>query len=136
MTYWTKIFVGVPLGAILLVVGVTFTALEAGDVLTARTIDAETGEERKTHIWFATSSEGVFLEAGNPQSRWVRDLANGSTLRLEGGGLDGQHSFSIKPGRRAEIRQMMREKYGWRDRWIGMVFDLSATELIELDSPD
>ena len=134
--FWLKTLAALLLGAVILTGSVTYVALESGNVLTAQTIDQKTGEARDTHIWFVEDERGLFLEAGSPQNPWVQDLVDGSTLGLKGKGVDGDYQFVIQPGRHSEIRTMMRARYGWRDRWIGLLFDVSRSQLIEVKKND
>ena len=112
---------------------VTYAALEGGGVVTALTVDPASGEQRKTHIWFVSEGKEVLLEAGAPDSPWVRDLADGSTLTLVGEGIDGRYDFRIRPGGHDRIRSLMRAKYGWRDEWVELLFDVSHSQLVEIE---
>ena len=133
--------VGMALVAALIVLivcfaGLTLLALESGGVVTVRTTDADSGLVRTPRIWFVEHADNLYLEAGHPNNPWVRDLARVQQLRLDGQGLDGDYSFQI--GREAAehqlIRRLMQEKYGWRDWWIGLVFDTSASQLVTIQA--
>ncbi len=117
-----------------IVSGITYLALESGDVVTVETLDSSTDEIRVTRIWFVRSDGGLFLEAGTPTNSWVEDLEHASTIKLAGHNLDGEYAFKIhlKPADHENIRALMRSKYGWRDLWIAILFDTSQSQLVEV----
>ncbi len=119
----------------ILLVGVVITAvaLEISGVVTVHT-ETAAGANRTTHVWFVEEDGTLYLEAGNPQNPWVVDLIDADELRLSGQDLDGRYRFMLHTSAESHqrIRQMMRDKYGWRDVWIGMLFDTSASRMMEL----
>jgi hypothetical protein len=124
------------LGVIIAVafLGTTYTALEAGGVLVVETERADLDQPRRTRVWYITDKDRVYLEAGHPDNPWVRDLKDARRLKIIGEGVSGEYAFVIKdtPADRTTIRQMMREKYGWRDWWISSVFDTAHSRMVEL----
>ena len=131
MLKWILAVVGI---VVMSFVGITFFALEYGDVAVVETMDKSTGKQRLTHIWHVQTGDQLFLEGGSPTNPWVQDLEYLSTIRLIGNGIDGEYAFVIRDDddNHAEIRALMRAKYGWRDRWVGIVFDTSKSMLIEV----
>jgi hypothetical protein len=111
----------------------TYLALELGEVAIVETMEPD-GKPRHTHVWYVEEGDALYLEAGHPDNPWVRELEHMQTLTLASDGVDGEYLFeqSQKPGDHARIRRMMRRKYGWRDWWIGLLFDTSRSRLIEL----
>ena len=110
----------------------TYLALEANNVIVVETIDPDTLENRHTHIWYVIDAEHVLLEAGHPDNPWVKDLTKATTLRLLGEGLDGSYRFTLHgASSHAGIRTRMREKYGWRDWWVDLLFDTSRSVMVE-----
>ena len=118
---------------ILVIVVITAVALEISGVVTVHT-ETPAGAHRTTHVWFVEDDGVLYLEAGSPTNPWVVDLIDKQTLRLSGQGLDGTYRFALHEsgGSHQRIREMMRQKYGWRDVWIGMLFDTSASQMMEL----
>jgi hypothetical protein len=113
--------------------GITYVALEASGVVVVEPV--VDGEARCAHVWFVRENDELWLEAGHPDSPWVRDLVRASTLRLVGEGLDGEYRFSIDATAdgHERIRAALRRKYGWRDRWIDGLVDLSRSHLVVLE---
>ncbi|HET9062611.1 MAG TPA: hypothetical protein VFO62_04920 [Candidatus Binatia bacterium] len=118
--------------AAMIFAGVTYVALEASGVVVVETDVG--GKTRSAHVWFVRENGELWLEAGHPDSPWVRDLAGATTLRLLGEGLDGAYRFSIDATAEGHerIRTALRRKYGWRDRWIDALVDLSHSRLVVL----
>ena len=128
-----KAFVSAVVTLMLVVAVVTAVALELGGVVTVHTTSAN-GAHRTTHIWYVETEDGLFIEAGHPDNPWVTDLQDAHELHLSGQGIDGRYRFVMHttPASHAKIRTLMREKYGWRDVWVGMLFDVSASRMMEL----
>ena len=114
--------------------GTTYLALEAGGVLVVETKRADRDEARRTHVWYITDGDRLYLEAGHPDNPWVRDLRHVQRIKIIGQRIGGEYAFVIKetPADRTTIRQMMRAKYGWRDWWISALFDTAHSRMVEL----
>jgi len=122
---------------LLLLVGLvctTYIALEVGGVVSVRTISAFNGT-RTTHVWYVEDGGSIFLEASHPASSWVKDLSLFETIHIEDDVIGGRYTFSIdhSESAHAKIRRMMRQKYGWRDMWVSSLFDVSLSQLVELE---
>ena len=116
-------------------VGITWLALEASSVVVVVTDDGE-GEQRLTRIWYVDTPGGVALEAGHPDNPWVLDLNAATTLGLQGEALDGHYEFLLVENSGPQIRKLMRDKYGWRDVWISLIFDVSRSQMVVLTPVD
>ena len=127
-----KWIAGAGAGSVITLVAITWVALESEGVVVVHTQDAD-GQPRSTHVWYVGARE-IFLEAGHPDNPWVRDLQHSDTVRLSGEGLDGLYTFRIEPAGHDNIRALMRDKYGWRDVWIGWLFDTTQSQLVRLSS--
>lgn len=112
----------------------TLVALELSGVVTVQTVNFETGEVRETHIWYIEKSQNsLILEAGTPTNPWVLDLDQMESLTLVGDGRDGEYLFTkLPPDSHTMIRAAMRDKYGWRDWWISLLFDTSQSYAMEV----
>lgn len=121
-------------GITVVLIAVTLFALEAGDVVTVQTTIGSSSI-RETRIWFVQTNSGVVLEAKSPHEPWAMDLARNPSVGLQGSDLDGEYAASIdrKVSGHDDIRAIMREKYGWRDWWLAMLFDTSQSQLIRLE---
>lgn len=119
---------------VLCLAATTYIALESGGVVTVETVQPGTQAVRETHVWFVRDAEEIFLEAGHPNNRWVRDLDHLTKIRLSGSEIDGTYGFIVHKGSEGhkKIRSLMRSKYGWRDRWISLLFNVSESSLVEV----
>ena len=77
---------------IVLLVGVTYVALERDGVIEVITLDTS-GEPRVTRIWYVQQDGALFLEAGHPENPWVQDLKHQDTVELKGSNLDGRYLY-------------------------------------------
>lgn len=112
----------------------TWVALEQDGVLVVETHSID-GDLRATHIWFVENEGKIYLEGGNPNNPWVKDLESLDVIRIAGEGRDGEYRFTVNesPSHHDLIRNLMRRKYGWRDWWVDLLFDTSESSLIELE---
>jgi hypothetical protein len=113
--------------------GLTWWALESSGVavLETRTPD---GSTRSTHVWYVTHDGEVWLEAGTPENPWFQDVEGTPRVLLR---LEGHFAESLaEPVREASghttIRSLLREKYGLRDWWVGVLFDTSRSVAVRL----
>lgn len=132
------ISLGIALAVVVGTAGITYLALELGEVAIVETVNPDGARLRQTRIWYVHQPDGLYLEAGHPDNPWVRDLEQMQTLTLSGEGISGEYVFEQHESAadHQRVREMMRRKYGWRDWWIGVVFDTSQSRLIELEPAD
>ena len=114
---------------IVALLGTTYIALESSDVAIAETV-TPVGDSRATHIWYIETSDGFALEAGSPQNPWIQDLRSGSSLHLTINAERKPFNFEFQPSSHPQIREEMRAKYGWRDAWVALLFDVSESQRI------
>ncbi len=112
---------------------VTLLALEGREVVVLRTTDAD-GHVRKTRTWIADADGSVLIEAANPERPFLRDLRTTPQLELERRGHVYQCSAAVVPNPEGHerVRQLLAAKYGWADRWIGRLTDVSASLALRL----
>ena len=122
---------------------ITYWALESSGVAIAETTMSD-GAPRTTHVWFVSDSGGLWLEAGTPDNGWYRDVLSNPQLTLV---IEGKSQLFIArpefdPDAPNEphqfIRSLIRDKYGFRDRWVGLLVDTAesvAVRLLPVESP-
>jgi hypothetical protein len=112
---------------------VTVWALESGGVAVVETRDAG-GAARRTHVWFVEAEGELWLEAGTPENPWYRDVLRDPALVLEVADRRERYRAQPVPGEtaRARIRRLLREKYGLRDAWVGLLVDTSRSVAVRL----
>lgn len=113
--------------------GTTWWALESGGVAVVETRTPE-GADRSTHVWYTEPDGELWLEAGTPENPWFRDVQQHPELTFR---LDGRSArYTAQPvedvSGHARIRSLIREKYGLRDRWVGLLVDTSRSVAVRL----
>jgi hypothetical protein len=125
------------LAALLLALaGISYLALESGEVAVVETRGAR-GEIRSTHVWHVEHDGELWLEAGTPDNGWFVDLLSDPTLTLRASGRSGRYRAHPveNPVVHQRIRSLLREKYGWRDWWVGfLIVDSAGTIPVRLEA--
>ena len=120
--------------AVLGFAGVTLLALEGREVVQLRTVTPE-GSVRRTRTWVADADGAMWVEAANVQRPFLLDLRVHPDIELVRGGTVLPVRAVAVPGLDAhrKIRSLLAEKYGWADRWIGLLADTSHSEAVRLE---
>jgi hypothetical protein len=116
---------------------VTLFALEGREVVVLRTA-AEGGGERTTRTWIADADGVAWVEAASPERPFLHDLEHEPVLRLDRHGrpLRCRTTVAPNPAGHRRIRDLLADKYGWADRWIGLVADTARSLAVRLDCED
>ena len=121
--------------AVALFVATTWIALESGGVAVVTT-ETRGADPRETHVWFAEIAGERWLEAGAPSNPWFVAVQAQPRIRI---------AFPNEPPRtfvaeavrsRAAqrlVRRALHAKYGWRDAWVGLFVDASASVAVKLE---
>lgn len=119
--------------AVLLFVGLTAWALEADGVAVLETRSPD-GSSRETHVWFVTREGELWVEVGSPENGWWQDVQRDPTLEFRSDDLDGRFRARLDedPGAHPRLRAALREKYGLRDRWVGLLVDSTQSLAVQL----
>jgi len=119
--------------AALAVGAVTWWALESGGVAVIETRDPA-GGVRSTHVWYVEPDGELWLEAGTPENSWFQDAHADPTIVFRANGrTEGYLAEPVDdPRGHPRIRLLMREKYGIRDVWVGLLFDTSRSIAVRL----
>lgn len=123
------------LGAAVAFALVTWVALEGGDVSVLRT-HAEGASWRSTHVWTVEGEEGaLWVEAATPERPWLEDVRRDARVEIDHDGTTTWWSATPVEGEEAHahVRALLREKYGWADRWVGLLQDTSQSIAVRLD---
>lgn len=113
---------------------ITLVALEGREVVTLRTRDAS-GAARETRAWVADADGAEWVEAANADRPFLRHIQAGSGVDLwrDGSWRSCTATTEPPPTGHVRIRRLLAEKYGWADRWIGLLADTSASWAARLD---
>jgi hypothetical protein len=111
----------------------TWWALESGGVAIVETRAAD-GSTRSTHVWFVEPGGELWIEAGTPKNGWYVDIQQERTLLFSAARRSGSYLAERVPGSDAHdrIRSLLRDKYGFRDWWIDLIFETSDSIAVRL----
>ncbi len=112
---------------------VTLVALEGGEVVVLRTID-EHGAARDTRTWVADADGALWIEAANPDRPFLLHIRRQPDVELRRAGVwrSCHASVAANPEGHERIRRLLRERYGWKDWWIGLLTDTSGSLAVRL----
>ena len=118
MNVVTRVLIAVMALAVLYF-GLQVFASEGGEVVVLYTDDGET--EATTRLWVVDDAGAIWLRSGaGGDSGWFQRLEDNPHIGLERGGQRRRYLATPVPEKTARINALMREKYGWRDRVIGL----------------
>ena len=122
------------LGLATLFVLVTLVALEGQEVVVLRTSDTQ-GHARETRTWIADHEGALWIEAANPEREFYHHIVANPEVELK---RDGEwrryHGVALAtPEGHALIRGLLSRKYGWADRWVGLIADTSRSIAVRLE---
>ncbi len=128
-----KVAFAVVIATFATVVGATWWALESGGVAVIQT-RAPDGTVRSTHVWYVEPRGELWLEAGTPDNPWFQDVQRDPLVMLD---IDGRTETYVAepvyhPQAHSRIRSLLREKYGRRDRFVGLLVDTSRSVAVRL----
>jgi hypothetical protein len=120
-------------GALLCLLVVAWWVLESEGVAIVETRAAD-GAIRSTHVWHVRRADQLWLEAGTPQNGWYLDIQRTPELTITIDGVAGVYRAVPVHDRVAqrEVRELLRAKYGWRDRTVGLFVDAAAAVPVRL----
>jgi hypothetical protein len=109
-------------------------ALESGGVAVLET-RAEDGAVRTTRVWVAESDGALLLEAATPERSWYRDVERDPQVSLARAGRAEAFRAVPEPGEAGHrrVRALLRERYGWRDAFVGLLQDTSRSVAVRLE---
>jgi hypothetical protein len=113
---------------------VTLLAVEGVEVVQLRTT-APDGRVRTTRTWVADAGGAMWIESATPERPFLQDVLARPDVELVRGGRVLGLRATVVPGDDGHrtIRDLLRAKYGWADRWVGLLTDTSRSVAVRLD---
>jgi hypothetical protein len=109
-------------------------ASESGEVVVLHTIDAA-GAPHETRLWVVDDAGRPWLRAGSADSGWFAQLRDRPDVRILRNGQTLQVRAVPEVAARGRINDLMSEKYGWADAYIGFFFGREDAVPIRLEAP-
>jgi hypothetical protein len=113
---------------VLLLAVVTLLALEGGEVVILRT-KAKGGVVHETRTWIVDDADGAWIEAASPTRPFLWDVVANSQVEVwRDARWQRCHAMvAANPAGHERVRRLLARKYGWKDRWIGLLADTSES---------
>jgi hypothetical protein len=112
-------FVGIVLAAVLMFIAAERIASETAEVVILHTDDG--AEQVTTRLWVADYDGSAWLRTGADGSGWYTRLTANPQIEVERDGRLASYTAVPEPSASDAVNARMLEKYGWRDRFIGMI---------------
>jgi hypothetical protein len=95
---------------------------EQNEVAVLRTVD-ETGAVHETKLWVVDLDGAPWVRLARPGREWFERLRERPDVELVRGGVLMPYRAVVVPDAetRARVDAAFAEKYGWVDRWYGLV---------------
>ena len=124
---------GLFVALVVVVMGLQMIASETGEVVVVTTQD-ETGVKSETRLWIVEHEGSRWLRSGGgAASGWYQQLLANPQLELLRGTTRYYHRATPVPDMQATVNDLMGEKYGWADSYIGFLFGREDSIAIRLD---
>lgn len=123
------------LAAVAALAATTWLALEGGEVALLRARAADGGFE-SVRVWIVEADGAAWIEAATPERPWYQSLRMHPEVEVvrEGGEVRRYRAIPEPgPDGHARVRALLREKYGWADRWVGLLQDTSRSVAVRLE---
>ena len=103
---------------IILLYLIQLIASERVEVVELHTLNIE-GEEIITRLWVVDYGGYQYLRVGADGSGWFDRLRVAEMVDITRNGRRYSYSWTTRQSKSAQINELMREKYGWGDSFIG-----------------
>ena len=126
------LILAVLVGVAALAAAAHMAVIEVGrEVVTLRTTRAD-GSIWKTRLWVVDDGGSVWLHSAG--AAWAQRFAGDPVVELERGGEVRRYRAHPVPGPHPKIDELLREKYGFSDRWVRFIApDGDSVLVVRLD---
>ena len=119
---------------VVVVMGLQMVASETGEVVVVTT-QSEAGVASETRLWIVAHEGSRWLRSGGgAASGWYQQLLANPRLELVRGTTRYYHLATPVPEMQATVNDLMSEKYGWADSYVGLLFGREDSIAIRLDN--
>lgn len=132
---WIMRIIGVVFVALLVIGGVYQYAAESREVVVLTTTDSA-GDAKDTRLWVVDLEGYQYLRAGFDGATWYQRLIAEPQVEVIRQGEGGIYTAIPDPNKTPEINDLMADKYGWADTYVGMLFGRGGSIAVRLDPVD
>lgn len=125
--------VGILIAFGLFVLAAQWIAAESGSEIVVLTTHDATGAPHETRLWVVDIDGIPYLRAGTPHAGWYKQLLAVPAAELTRDGKTAPVRAVAAPELRAQVNDLMAEKYGTPDKVISMTIDRSASIPMRLE---
>ncbi len=129
---WILRAFGLLLVALLLVGGVYQYAAESREVVVLTTYGEE-GSPQETRLWIVDLEAYQYLRAGFDGAGWYQRLIADPEVEVVRNGDGAIYTAVPDPSKTAQVNDLMADKYGWADAYIGMLFGRGGAIAVRLE---
>ena len=98
-----------------------FAASESGEVVVVSTITAG-GEATTTRLWVIDHDGAQWLRVGTQDAGWFGRMTDNPAIHMQRGDVAADYLAMPTPLATRVVNELMREKYGWRDSFLEVLF--------------
>ncbi len=117
---------------LLVAVGVEQYAAESGEVVVLTTTDTE-GSPLETRLWVVDHEGDQYLRAGNAAAGWYQRLVADNEVEVVRDGNGAVYLAAPDSSKTETVNDLMADKYGWADSYIGAIFPRDNAIAIRLE---
>ena len=119
------------LGLVVGLLALQMIASESGEVVVLSSM-GESGPE-ETRLWVVEYEGYQYLRAGAPESGWFSRIRNNGRVGLDRDGVRAAYDAIPQVEVRDQVNDLMRQKYGWADQFIALLFGRDDATPIRLE---
>ncbi|MEM7098967.1 MAG: hypothetical protein AAF541_11970 [Pseudomonadota bacterium] len=124
--------VGVVVGLFVLLMIVQTIASESGEVVVVESLGAD-GQASETRLWVVDHDGAMWLRDGAGGAGWHQRMVANPQVTMSRADRSYDLTAVPVPEQTVAINQLMNEKYGWADDFIGLMFGRDNSVAIRLD---
>lgn len=129
-----RVGLGIAIAGLFFGASILYASEQGGEVVTLLTFDLE-GKGSETRLWVVDDAGRAWLRAGQPGASWLRRIQAVPEVVVRRAGGEARYVAVPQPGPAAteRINALMRERYGFWDRWVSLIHDDAQCVAVRLD---
>ncbi len=134
MSNLARVGLGIAIAIVLFGGSILFASEQGDEVVTLLSFDLE-GKGGETRLWVVNDAGHAWLRAGQPDSSWLQRIQRVPEVVVRRAGGEARYlAVPVpEPAATERINTLMRERYGFWDRWISLTHDDARCIAVRLD---